>query len=157
MSPLAPLDTSAAIPCHACGYDVRAQSPGGVCPECNASVAESIRLAPIPRRPAWHDSDPRWRRRILAGAWLLLLMPLFATLRALKLDARIPVPTFFKVQGPQSLDDSFIRMTYAYLIFCVSMVLFFSKERNRQPNRLDWTRRWGVIISYCVFVFGIPV
>jgi hypothetical protein len=158
MSQLSSPDLSAAaIPCHACGYDVRAQSPGGVCPECNASVAESIRLAPIPRRPAWRDSDPRWRRRMLAGVWLLLLLPLFATLRTLKLDARIPVPTFFKVQGPQSLDDSFIRMTYAYLIFCVGSVLFFSKERDRQPNRLDWTRRWGVIVSYCVFVFGIPV
>ena len=69
--------TSADLPCHRCGYDLRAHPPDGQCPECGASVAESRRLAAIPLRPAWRDSDPRWRRRILAGAWVLVLLPLW--------------------------------------------------------------------------------
>src|SRR5690242_4190752 len=111
------------MPCHVCGYDVRAQPADGICPECSASVAESRRLARVPRRPAWRDSDPRWRRRMLAGIWLLLLLPVFAAVGMFRYGERIAVPTFFKVQGPQTLGDSFFKMTFAYLIFCVSMVL----------------------------------
>jgi hypothetical protein len=157
MSQLSSPDLSAAaIPCHACGYDVRAQPADGVCPECSAAVSESHRLAAIPRRPAWRDADPRWRRRLLAGAWILALVPLMSVLRDSGWAEILPAPTFFKVQRPQSLNESFVAHTYEYLTFCVGVVLLFSKERNRQRNRLDWTRRWGVITSYLVFLLGIP-
>src|SRR3954451_20553140 len=84
--------TSADHPCHACGYDLRAHPPDGQCPECGASVAESRRLASIPRRPAWRDADPRWRRRIVAGAWLLVLLPLLNVLQTFKWASAVPVP-----------------------------------------------------------------
>jgi hypothetical protein len=145
-----------AVPCHACGYDVRAQPADGICPECCALVSESRRLALIPRRPAWRDSDPRWRRRMLAGVWVLVLVPLMGALRYLGWDSSIPVPTFFAIQGAQSLADSYITLSYACFTFCIGVVLLFAKERNRQPSRLDWTRRWGVITSYLVLLLGIP-
>jgi hypothetical protein len=150
-----PIDLSSAMPCHRCGYDVRAQPGDGRCPECEASVAESRRLAVIPRRPAWRDSDPRWRRRMLAGAWVLLLIPLMGVLNALQLSRQIPAPIFFDVQRGQMLDDTYMQMLYVCLTFCIGAVLLFSKEQNRQPGRFDWTRRWGVIGSYVVFALGI--
>jgi hypothetical protein len=150
-----PIDLSSAIPCHRCGYDVRAQPADGRCPECEASVAESRRLVVIPRRPAWRDSDPRWRRRMLAGAWVLVLVPLMAVLQELQWSQQIPVPIVSHIQRGQSLDDSLIAMLYPYFMFCIGVVLFFSKERNRQPNPLDWTRRWGVISSYGVLLLGV--
>jgi hypothetical protein len=150
-----PTDLSSAIPCHRCGYDVRAQPADGRCPECEASVAESRRLAPIPRRPAWRDSDPRWRRRMLAGAWVLVLVPLLPVLQALQWSQRIPVPIFSDVQRGQSLEDSLIVIFYRYLMFCVGIVLLFSRERNRRSDRFDWTRRWGVVSSYGVLLLGI--
>lgn len=150
---------SAAIPCHVCGYDVCVQLPDGLCPECGASVVDSVRLAAIPRRPAWRDSDPRWRRRMLAGAWVLVFVPLMTALDTFGWAARIHVPTFFDVQGAQSLDQSYIIVfqSYACFTFCIGGVLLFAKERNRQRNRLDWTRRWGIITSYLVFLLGVPI
>src|SRR5215210_1813719 len=85
-------EMSVGLPCHVCGYDLRAHPPDGQCPECQASVTESRRVAAIPRRPAWRDSDPRWRRRVLAGAWLLVLLPLMEALRALDWLSAVPVP-----------------------------------------------------------------
>src|SRR5438874_6060578 len=70
------------LPCHRCGYDLRAHPPDGKCPECGALVAESRRVALIARRPAWRESDARWRRRVLAGAWLLVFLPLMDVLKA---------------------------------------------------------------------------
>src|SRR3982751_5743669 len=80
------------LPCDRCGYDLRAHPQDGKCPECGASVAESRRLAAIPRRPAWRDSDPRWRRRVLGGIWILVLLPLLTALKALW-PSSISVPT----------------------------------------------------------------
>jgi hypothetical protein len=150
-----PMDLSCAIPCHRCGYDVRAQPADGRCPECEASVAESRRLAVIPRRPAWRDSDPRWRRRMLAGAWVLVFVPLMDVLQAIQWSREIPAPIFFEVQRGQMLNDTYMTMLYVCLTFCIGVVLLFSKERNWQADRLDWTRRWGVIGSYLVFALGI--
>src|SRR5690242_19911926 len=141
MSTSSPIDSSVpGIPCHRCGYDVRAQQADGRCPECDASVPESRRLALIPRRPAWRDSDPRWRRRMLAGAWVLVLVPLMAVLQGFQWAERIPVPTFYDVQRGQSLDDSYFAMVYLYFAFCIGVVLLFSEERNRQLARFDRTR-----------------
>src|SRR5205085_12688227 len=92
-------ESSADVPCHGCGYDLRAHPPDGKCPECGASVAESRRWAAIPRRPAWRDSDPRWRRRMLAGAWALVLLPLMDALNALGWASRVPVPNVFHLPG----------------------------------------------------------
>ncbi len=96
---------------------------------------------------------------MLAGAWVLVLVPLMTALDTFGWAARINVPTFFDVQGAQSLDESYVNVfqSYACFTFCIGVVLLFAKERNRQRNRLDWTRRWGVITSYLVFLLGIPI
>jgi hypothetical protein len=142
-----------ALPCHNCGYDLRAHPDDGKCPECEASVAESKRIAAIPLRPAWRNSDPRWRRRILAGVWLLVLLPLMDLLRALKWDSKLSLPALFEVGGnTHTLEDallSYLRV-YQMIIFCMGVVLLFSKERNRRRASLDWSRRWGVLCSYVI-------
>ena len=84
--------TSSDLPCHLCGYDLRAHPQDGRCPECGAPVAESRRVAAIPRRPAWRDSDPRWRRRMLAGTWVLVLLPLMDALQMFEWASSAPVP-----------------------------------------------------------------
>lgn len=154
----APREASIGVPCHGCEYDVRAQPDDGRCPECGASVAESRRLARIPRRPAWRDSDPRSRRRVLAGAWMLALVPLLSILRAFEWDEHVPIPTFLDVQGGMTLRDSYVGDVYAWLAFCVGVGLLFARERFRQRGRLDWTRRWGIVASYGVLLLGaIPI
>src|SRR5688572_26994308 len=139
-------------PCHVCGYDLRAHPQHGKCPECGESVAESRRLAAIPRRPAWRDSDPRWRRRILAGVWLLVLLPLMDALKISGLASRVPVPSLFDSRiAAGTLDQTLLGdNVYRPLIFCIGVVLLFAKEQGRRPHPLDWTRRWGVICSYVV-------
>ena len=146
------------LPCHVCEYDVRAQPRDGICPECGASVAESLRVAAVPLRPAWRDSDPRWRRRVLAGAWLLALLPLMGVLDALKWSSRVPVPRILDLpDGYRTLDDMLLseRGVYEPLAFCVGVVLLFSKERGRRRDRLDSTRRWGVLCTYVVSLLSL--
>jgi hypothetical protein len=145
------------LSCAACGYDLRAQPGDGKCPECSASVAESRRLATLPRRPAWRDSDPRWRRRMVAGVWVLVLLPLLDVLQYSNWAERIPVPEIFDYRGSVgSLDRTLLATTglYEALIFCMGVVLLFSKERGRRLNRLDWTRRWGVLCSYVTLLLS---
>ena len=151
------MQDAAALPCASCGYDLRAQPPDGVCPECGEPVAKAIRLAAIPIRPAWADSDPRWRRRMLAGAWLLTLVPLVEVLRW---SGWSDVPLFPDFYEPQfmweTLENTFFSWIYAYVAFCTGVVLLFSRERNRRRNPLDWTRRWGVLASVGVLLLGVP-
>ena len=146
-------DLSVELPCHLCRYDLRAHPQDGRCPECGASVAESRRLAAVPRRPAWRDSDPRWRRRMLAGTWILVLVPLMDVLKAF--GWAVPVPTLFDYMGTvRTLNDTLLGWpdVYETLAFCVGVVLLFSKERGRRPDQLDWTRRWGVLCTYVVLL-----
>src|SRR5688572_1112554 len=150
--------TSDELPCHRCGYDLRAQPPDGICPECEASVAESRRWAAIPRRPAWRDSDPRWRRRVLAGTWILVLLPLMDLMQAFGWDERVVVPAVFEVSGNvRTLDETFLRNMglQRTLLFCIGVVLLFSRERGRRRGKLDWTRRWGVGCSYVTLLLSV--
>lgn len=149
-------EISAQLSCHLCGYDLRAHPQDGRCPECGTSVAESRQFAAIPRRPAWRNSDPRWRRRILAGTWILLLLPLIDVLQGFGLASHVPVPHLFDRYTISSLDDTLIGSSLVYrpLAFCIGVVLLFSKERGRQPAKLDWTRRWGILCSYIVLLLS---
>jgi len=145
------------LSCHRCGYDLRAQPPEGRCPECGTSVAESKELSIWPHRPAWRESDPRWRRRMLAGLWILVLLPLMDALQASGFASRIPVPQVFDFRGTvRTIDESLVGdfLVYAPLFFCIGIVLLFSNERGRRRNALDWTRRWGILCSYVVFLLG---
>jgi hypothetical protein len=145
------------LPCHGCGYDLRAHPPDGQCPECGASVAESRRLAAVQLRPPWRDSDPRWRRRVLAGAWMLVLLPLVDALRASGWASSVPVPTVFGSRGTvNTLQDTLLCFpgVYPALAFCIGVVLLFANERGRRRGRLDWTRRWGVLCCYVVLLLS---
>jgi predicted RNA-binding Zn-ribbon protein involved in translation (DUF1610 family) len=150
-------EMSVAPPCHACGYDLRGHAADGNCPECGTPVAEARRFAAVPARPAWRDSDPRWRRRVLAGAWLLALLPLMGVLDAFKWSSRVPVPRILDLpDGYRALNNTLLseRSVYEPLAFCVGVVLLFSKERGRRRDRLDWTRRWGVLCCYVVLLLS---
>src|SRR5690242_9723450 len=149
-------DQFVALPCDRCGYDLRAHPQHGQCPECGLPVAESLKWAGIPRRPAWRDSDPRWRRRIIAGLWILAFLPLIDALKTFGWASNANVPNVFHFPGAVRLDETFLWLPGVYqpLIFCIGMVLLFSKEPGRRHNRLDWTRRWGVICSYIVLLLG---
>lgn len=150
------MPNEAALLCHRCGYDVRAQPATGICPECAASVEESRRIAAIPKRPAWRNSDPRWRRRMLAGIWVLVCMPLVSVMMELRWDVTFPWPSpFGRYAAGGTLLDSFVTSVFSIVAFSAGVVLLFSKERSRQLNKLDWTRRWGVIMSYLAFLLGL--
>ena len=151
------IETSAELPCHRCGYDLRAHPADGECPECRASVAESRRVAAVPRRPAWRDSDPRWRRRILAGVWILALVPLVDVLKVSGWASRVPVPNVFGFPGAvRTLDETLLctMNVYAPVAFCIGVVLLFFKERGRRAAQFDWTRRWGVACSYVALLLS---
>jgi hypothetical protein len=55
-----------------------------------------------------------------------------------------------------TLDDTLLsfRGVWEPLAFCVGVVLLFSKERGRRRDRLDWTRRWGVLCTYVVLLLS---
>lgn len=65
------------LPCYRCGYNVRGLASDGRCPECAASVGETLH-----RRAATtlaggflplEMSDPRWVRRLATACTLLLI------------------------------------------------------------------------------------
>ena len=150
-------EMSAELSCHNCGYDLRAHPANGRCPECGASVEESRRLKAIPRRPRWNECDPRWRRRMLAGIWILALMPVMHALTWFGWGSIVPVPTLFDYRGTvRTLDETLAcdLTVYQPLLFCMGVVLLFSRERDRRRSRLVWTRRWGVLCSYVVLLLS---
>src|SRR3954469_7851921 len=115
---------SAELTCDAYGYDLRAHPLDGNCPECGASVAESLRLAANPRRPLWRDSDPRWRRRVLAGVWILVLLPLMDALKATGWTSSVQVPNVFGFPGKvRMLDETLFCWAglYQLLVFCIGV------------------------------------
>ena len=94
---------------------------------------------------------------MVAGAWVLVLVPVISALKASGWASRIPVPTVFDFRGTvRTLDDTLICWPGVYqpLMFCIGVVLLFSNERGRRPAPLDWTRRWGVICSYVVLLLS---
>ncbi len=151
------MSDSTALPCATCGYDLRVTPREGICPECATPVEKAIELAKIPIRPAWRDSDPRWRRRMVAGAWVMVFVPLVEVLLWSDLGKRIPVVSYdFQGFSVGSIDTSFFAFIFLYVSFCVGVVLFFAREQYRRRNPLDWTRRWGVFVSYAVLIVGVP-
>lgn len=157
---LAP-ETLTEVPCHQCGYDVRAHAADGVCPECAASVAESRQVAAIPVRPKWAESDPRWRRRMLAGVWLLVMVPLVDVIVVLGWADGVLMPNLYgSLLAGKTLRDTMIFWNFLYqpVVMCMGLVLLFSPERGRRRGRLDWVRRWGVFGCYVVlFLAAVDV
>jgi hypothetical protein len=115
-------------------------------------------MALIPLRPAWRESDPRWRRCILLGLWILVLLPLVDVLKATGWASQILAPTIYHFpDSNRPLEQSLLveLRTDQPLLFCIGVVLLFAKERRPRPYRLDWTRRWGIICSYVVLLLSI--
>jgi hypothetical protein len=146
---------SADLLCHRYGYNLRAHRQDAKCPECGEPVAESQRQALIPRRPAWRDSDPRWRRRMLVGVWVLAFMPFIDVLQSFGWISSVPVPSIFH-HTPRTLDQTFLgdMRVDQPLLFCMGVVLLFSNERGRRRRPLEWTRRWGIICSYVTLLLS---
>jgi hypothetical protein len=94
---------------------------------------------------------------MVAGVWVLVLLPLMNLLQYLDWAARIPVPEIFDYRGSVGTLNRTLLATagvYEALIFCMGVVLLFSKERKRRLNRLEWTRRWGVLCSYILLLLS---
>jgi hypothetical protein len=74
------------------------------------------------------------------------------------LASHLSVPTFW-TYGPTPLDQTFLCTSGVYpcIVFCIGVVLLFSKERGRRSSRLDWTRRWGIICSYVVALLSAAI
>jgi hypothetical protein len=92
---------------------------------------------------------------MVAGMWVLVLLPLVDLLTVFGWAGSVRVPGVpFYGGGARVLNDTLLCWPGVYqpLVFCIGMVLLFSKERGRHRNRLDWTRRWGVICSYVVLL-----
>ena len=149
--------TSTVSACSGCGYDLRAHADDGACPECGLKVEESRRQAALRRRLTWRDSDPRWRRRIVAGVWVLVFIPLMCVLKATGIAAALPVLGFFIIHNDsRTLDDTLLASfgVFEPLMFCIGTGLLFAKERKRQLTRFDWTRRWGLLCSYVTMLLS---
>src|SRR5258706_543537 len=89
---------------------------------------------------------------MLAGTWILVLLPLMDMLKAFKW-ASVRVPAVFEFGGNvRTLDNTFLcnLRVYPMVVYCMGVVLLFSNERGRRRGPLDWTRRWGVLCSYVV-------
>ncbi|MEM7807530.1 MAG: hypothetical protein AAF561_05415 [Planctomycetota bacterium] len=145
-------DTFDILQCDRCGYDLRATDPDGICPECGYAVADSIEAAKLPHRPAWRDSDPRWRRRMLAGCWVLVLLPLVDLLNDSGLAAKIATPAFFEYGfHTRPLSESLFYFNNTPFFVAIGLAFLFYRENGRKWLPLDWTRRTGVL---CVLVFA---
>ncbi len=154
-SAISPPVSAATFRCVACDYDLRSQPPGGVCPECATPVAESARIAALPDRPDWADSDPRWRRRLIAGLWVLAFLPVPGLLH-MATPAYDPfAPYGFWDAYRDYYVDSLLSMTAPTLLFCVGAVLLFSRERGCRPRRLDAVRRHGALLPWLVLATWI--
>jgi hypothetical protein len=92
---------------------------------------------------------------MLAGVWILVLVPLVDVLQASGWAEGIPAPSYFH-EDRGTLDQTLLcnMGLYPILLFCIGVVLLFSKERGRRRNPLDWTRRWGVLCSYIVLLLS---
>jgi hypothetical protein len=93
---------------------------------------------------------------MIAGTWVLLLLPLMQILKAWGWAASMPVPTLFDSPGTVTLDDTLLAYggVFEPVVFCIGVALLFARERDRRPGRLDWTRRWGVGCSYVVLLLS---
>jgi len=93
---------------------------------------------------------------MVAGTWFLVLLPLMQALQAFEWTSNLHVPNVFRFPGALRLNETLLshQSVYESLVFCTGVVLLFSKERARRRGRLDWTRRWGVICSYAVFLLS---
>jgi hypothetical protein len=152
-------DNLAAVPafaCSRCGYDLRATPADGRCPECGQAVAVSAEVAKLPIRPAWHESDPRWRRNVLLGLWVLTLLPLPTVLRETGVAARLRIPALFEPGSwTRPLEDSHLYLFDPALTFFIGTMLLLTPERGRRHHWTDRLRPWAIIAN--VILLGLTI
>jgi dethiobiotin synthetase len=74
---------------------------------------------------------------MLAGAWILVLLPLMDVLQTSGLASSVRVPNVFGLPGGVgTLNDTFLFtwQLYQRVAFCIGVVLLFSKERDRRRD-----------------------
>lgn len=94
---------------------------------------------------------------MLVGAWALALLPVLGWSFRSGRASDVTVPAVLEIgRATRALHDTLLSHPFVYqpLIFCVGVVLLFSRERGRRRGRLDWTRRWGVVCSYASFALA---
>jgi len=92
---------------------------------------------------------------MLAATWVLLLMPFIDAVKDFGWASKVTIPNVFHFPGALTLDDTlFCWSGVSPLVFCIGVVLLFSKERGRRRSQFDWTRRWGVLCSYLVLLLS---
>jgi hypothetical protein len=94
---------------------------------------------------------------MLAGVWILTLLPSMNLLLATGWAAAIPVPNLIDSHHTQyTLDQTFAAGfgVFPLLTFCMGAVLLFSRERGRRNHRMDWTRRWGIGCTCITLLLG---
>ena len=131
--------------CHRCGYDLRAQPADGRCPEYGGSVAEAICRAAVSRR-MWHERDPRWRRAVLAGVWVLAAVPLAEAL------ARLGGARWLPGGARRLVADTAVVWVWPFGTFLIGAALLFTPEPGVRPSP---TRRWGLIACGVVAAVGL--
>lgn len=121
------------------------------------SIAESREAAKTPRRPMWAESDRGWRRRMIFGLWVLVLIPLPKVLEVTRVGEHIPLPSSFGQYDPNRnfADNSFLWFIDPCLTFFIGAVLLFGRERGRRRHRRDWLKRWGIFGTSIVTFVGL--
>ena len=87
MSDLGANDPTMSIRCAKCDYDVSDLAIAGVCPECALPIAESIRIASLPRMPSW-----------LVSARVLHVLCVVAFTMGMFVDAAPQVRTLWSIE-----------------------------------------------------------
>jgi hypothetical protein len=114
------------VPCMACGYNLRTQSPAGVCPECGRPVRETLDF-PHLRRGA-----PRWLTSLVDSTILLLLaVPLLACAAAFASASR---------------DDVWgaVTVAAAWGLCWFSFWMLTRPEPDARPDRRARARAWAM-------------
>lgn len=132
------------IICFRCYYNLRGAAAGGDCPECGASVGETL------RRRAAHG-DPRWLRRVLRGVDLILFPA------ALGVGALLVVIPLYghSLIGAIPLMVTFGATGFLLILFWIGVWLVTSAEPGANATELAVLMRWTARIT-CLALALVP-
>ena len=137
------------LTCATCGYDLRETPADGVCPECATPVAESKRLAALPRIASWQDADRVWGRQVLTGLLLLTATTIFYCIWTLD-DVRLGV-----MSSPWL--DRAVWHFNPTLLAGIGSLLLFARERYEIKRPWMRLRPWLATIVFAAVVAHLCV